>query len=117
MNHQNNYVSYSSVMKLIPKSAGNDATVFIFSVIAFEIQLKEIFDRHPNSPSRERIDVCMGLLEDIMPLLGSLTPIFKVINDEIYRSIYSKSLTSSERNPYIERISFFSALKNVDESR
>jgi len=103
-------------MQLIPKSAGNDATVFIFSVIAFEIQLK-IFDRHPNSPSRERIDVCMGLLEDIMPLLGSLTPIFKVINDEIYRSIYSKSLTSSERNPYIERITYFSALKDVDESR
>ena len=46
-------------------------------VIAFEIQLKETFDRNLKSPSKERVDVCMSILDEITPLLGNLTPVIR----------------------------------------
>ncbi|KAI8833719.1 hypothetical protein BC829DRAFT_407714 [Chytridium lagenaria] len=57
--------------------------------LVYEVQLKELFDAFPKSPAKERL----------------------------YRSVYSKNLTSCDKPPYVERIPFFSTVGKIDEAR
>lgn len=43
-------------------------------------------------------------------MLGPYAGIVEIIKDELYRSVYSKDLTSRSTEPYIERIPYFKAV-------
>jgi hypothetical protein len=82
----------------------------------YEVQLKELFQKYPKSPNKDRVKTCFEILDDIIPNLGTLGPILKVIKEELFRSVYSKNLTSADEEPFIERIPFFDAA-GTEESR
>ncbi|KAJ3328261.1 hypothetical protein HDU76_010288 [Blyttiomyces sp. JEL0837] len=86
-------------------------------VLVYEVQLKELFDQYPRSPSKERVRKCFTILEEIIPFLGTLAPIVKVIKEELYRSVYSKNLTSCDVEPFVERIPYFSSAGRMDDAR
>ncbi|KAJ3028170.1 UNVERIFIED_CONTAM: hypothetical protein HDU68_002316 [Siphonaria sp. JEL0065] len=83
----------------------------------YEVHLKEIFDKYQKSPEKNRIRECFNMLEEIIPYLGNFAPIVTILKDEMYRSVYSKNLTSYEKDPYVERVPFFCAAGRVDEAR
>ncbi|KAJ3109622.1 hypothetical protein HDU97_003096 [Phlyctochytrium planicorne] len=85
--------------------------------LVYEVQLKELFDAFPKSPSKERVRICFEILDEVIPFLGTMSPVVKTIRDELFRSVYSKNLTSSDKPPYVERIPFFSAVGKIDEAR
>ncbi|KAJ3045412.1 hypothetical protein HDV00_010282 [Rhizophlyctis rosea] len=85
--------------------------------LIYEIQLKELFEKFPQSPSRERAQRCFGILDEIIPMMGTLGSIIKVVKDELYRSVYSKDLTSSGVEPFVERVPYFSAVSRIGEAR
>ncbi|KAJ3216572.1 hypothetical protein HDU67_009266 [Dinochytrium kinnereticum] len=96
--------------RITPRSQGGPTLVF-------EVQLKELFDAYPKSPAKERVRTCFEIFDEIIPYLGTLSPVVKVLRDELYRSVYSKNLTSSEKPPYVERIPFFCTVGKIDEAR
>ncbi|KAJ3277433.1 hypothetical protein HK104_003301 [Borealophlyctis nickersoniae] len=83
----------------------------------YELQLKELFAAHPTSPSVARTQKCFALLDDMIPLFGTLAPIVKILRDELYRSVYSRDLTSSDREPFVERVPWFMAVGRIGEAR
>ncbi|KAI9334014.1 hypothetical protein BDR26DRAFT_867635 [Obelidium mucronatum] len=78
---------------------------------------QEIFDKYQKSPEKNRIRECFNMLEEIIPYLGNFAPIVTILKDEMYRSVYSKNLTSCDKDPYVERVPFFCAAGRVDEAR
>ncbi|KAI8621807.1 hypothetical protein BC830DRAFT_1092288 [Chytriomyces sp. MP71] len=83
----------------------------------YEVKLKEIFDQYPKSPHKSRVRECFSMLDEITPCLGNFAPIITILKDEIHRSVYSRNLTSSEIEPFVERVPFFCAAGRVDEAR
>ncbi|TPX77188.1 hypothetical protein CcCBS67573_g01537 [Chytriomyces confervae] len=83
----------------------------------YEVKLKEVFDEFPQSPHKTRVRESFNMLEEIIPCLGNLAPIVTILKDEIHRSVYSRNLTSSETEPFVERVPFFCAAGRVDEAR
>ncbi|KAJ3412358.1 hypothetical protein HDV05_000832 [Chytridiales sp. JEL 0842] len=101
-----------------PNSGGDRSRITPRSqVLVYEVQLKELFDLYPRSPSKERVKGCFAILDEVIPFLGSLSPIIKIIKDELYRSVYSRNLTSSDVEPFVERIPYFCAAGRIDEAR
>ncbi|KAJ3283332.1 hypothetical protein HDU79_009170 [Rhizoclosmatium sp. JEL0117] len=86
-------------------------------VIMYEVHLKEVFDKHPKSPHKARLRTVFNLLEEIIPTLGPFAPILTILKDELFRSVYSKNLTSCETDPFVERVPFFCTAGRVDEAR
>lgn len=87
------------------------------SVFVYELQLKELFEKYTTSPCRERIQECFQILEEIIPSLGPLGSVVAVIKDEMYRSVYSKDLTSKEKEPFLERVPYFKAINRLNKAR
>ncbi|KAJ3070147.1 hypothetical protein HDU99_002754, partial [Rhizoclosmatium hyalinum] len=83
----------------------------------YEVHLKEVFDKHPKSPHKARLRTVFNLLEEIIPTLGPFAPILTILKDELFRSVYSKNLTSCETDPFVERVPFFCTAGRVDEAR
>ena len=79
--------------------------------------MKEIFDEIPSSPAKQRTQCCFRILEDLIPLAGTFSTVLKLIKDELHHSIYSKGLTSSNQEPFVEPIPFFSLVERIDETR
>ncbi|RKO91820.1 hypothetical protein BDK51DRAFT_45282 [Blyttiomyces helicus] len=87
------------------------------NLLIYEVQLKELFEKYPQAPCRERASRCFGILDEILPFIGTLAPIVRTIRDELYQCVYSKDLTSSEKDPFVERVPFFSAVSRIGEAR
>nr|KAJ3422388.1 hypothetical protein HK105_008307 [Polyrhizophydium stewartii] len=85
--------------------------------LIYEVQLKEAFEGGPKTPSRERVMCCFRILGDLVPQAGTFSPVLKVIKDELERSVFSKGLTSADREPFVERIPFFSLVDRIDQVR
>lgn len=85
--------------------------------LVFDIQLKETFEAYPNSPSKDRLASCFQIFEDLIPHTGALSPVLQNLKEELFRSVYSKGLTSSKRNPYVERIPYFSVVEGIELAR
>jgi hypothetical protein len=86
-------------------------------VIAFEMQLQEVFLSHPKTPSRDRINHCFAILEEVIPRLGPWSLLIKKIYDELFKSVYSNSLTSTslKEDNQIEKIPYFTAVNRIKE--
>ncbi|KAI8927690.1 hypothetical protein BC831DRAFT_451272 [Entophlyctis helioformis] len=85
--------------------------------LIYEIQLKEVFDANQKSPSRERVNCCFRILEDLVNHAGTFSTILAVVKDELQRSVFSNGLTSSTKEPFVERIPFFSLVDRIDDIR
>ncbi|KAJ3146088.1 hypothetical protein HK101_002369, partial [Irineochytrium annulatum] len=86
-------------------------------VLVYEVQLKELFDAFPKSPAKERVRRCFQMLDEMIPFLGTFAPIVRIIKEELYRSCYSKNLTSCDVEPFVERIPYFCTVGRIDDAR
>ncbi len=82
-----------------------------------ELLLRETFERHPQSPHKARADACFSTLDDITPHLGTFAGVVQLIKEELYRSVFSRGLTSSNAKPYMERLPYFNSFRKLDEIR
>ncbi|KAJ3142559.1 hypothetical protein HK100_001383 [Physocladia obscura] len=64
-----------------------------------------------------RVTESFAMLEEIIPSLGVFAPIVALLKEELYRSVYSRNLTSCDLEPFVERVPFFCAAGRVDEAR
>ncbi|KND00165.1 uncharacterized protein SPPG_04506 [Spizellomyces punctatus DAOM BR117] len=107
ISHSNSSVRSTERVRISPRS----------HVLQYEVQLKELFEKYPTQPSRERASGCFAILSEIIPFLGTLGPIVRLIKDELYSSVYSEDLTSSSEEPFVERLPYFSAVNRICEAR
>lgn len=86
-------------------------------VLLYELELKEIFERHPTSPCKERVQEIFRIFAEIIPLLGPSSSLLEVIKDELYRSVYSKDLTSKMTEPFVERVPYFKSVARLEHQK
>ncbi|KAJ3394004.1 hypothetical protein HDU84_000503 [Entophlyctis sp. JEL0112] len=98
----------------------NHATPFVSprsQVLLNEIRLKETFEKYSKTPHKIRTREVFAVLDEIIPQLGVFGPLVTIIKDELFQSVFSKTLTSCEVEPFVERVPFFSIAGRVDEAR
>ncbi|KAI9330036.1 hypothetical protein DFJ73DRAFT_859404 [Zopfochytrium polystomum] len=83
--------------------------------LALEVRLKEVFEQHPKSPSRDRAKAVFQVLDDAIPLAGALSSVLRTIRTELYAAVYSRNVTSSDADPFVERIPFFATVGKIGE--
>jgi hypothetical protein len=91
--------------------------------LKYEIELAETISKggEPGIPSRERTRTCFEIFDALIPQLGVFQHVFKMIRDEMYVSLFSDELTSTQplqkdsAGPYLSRIPYFTiALKWIN---
>ncbi|EGF83524.1 hypothetical protein BATDEDRAFT_22304 [Batrachochytrium dendrobatidis JAM81] len=87
------------------------------TALIYEIQLKEIFDANPVTPNRNRVDCCFRVLKDLVPKIGTFSQVLGIITEELARSVFSNGLTSTNQEPFIESIPYFSLMNQIDDVR
>lgn len=55
--------------------------------------------------------------EDVLAYLGPFAPVMKNIRDELYRSVYSKDVTSAQSEPFVKRIPYFQIAGRIEEEK
>jgi hypothetical protein len=83
--------------------------------VVYETQLKEAFRQNEKIPNRERVNRCFNILDEINPFLGAFAELVKLIQDELQKSVYSNTLTSSSDGSHVEKIPYFTALSRIKE--
>ncbi|KAJ3356823.1 hypothetical protein HDU83_009635 [Entophlyctis luteolus] len=89
----------------------------VLIVLLNEIRLKETFEKYSKTPHKIRTREVFAVLDEIIPQLGVFGPLVTIIKDELFQSVFSKTLTSCEVEPFVERVPFFSIAGRVDEAR
>jgi hypothetical protein len=90
-------------------------------VLHYEVQLKESFDKFPQVPSLGRVEACFKLLDELIAAspspLGAFAGLIARIRDELYHSVFSEDYTSSEKEPFLERLPFFAVIGRIEAQR
>ena len=84
--------------------------------VIFEMKLQESFLQSDKLPNRDRVNRCFEILDEMNPYLGSFSGLIKRIQDELHRSIYSKTLTSSSVDgKKLEKIPYFVVVQRMKD--
>ncbi|ORX86502.1 hypothetical protein BCR32DRAFT_289932, partial [Anaeromyces robustus] len=86
-------------------------------VLLYEIHLKELYQKYPKRPSKERVVDVFKVFDEIIPQCGNMQSVLEMIRDELFESVFSKFFTSSKEEPYIERIPFFQTAEKMINMR
>ncbi|ORX48927.1 hypothetical protein BCR36DRAFT_354014 [Piromyces finnis] len=85
--------------------------------LLYEVHLKELYQRYPKRPCKERVIEVFRVFDEIIPQSGNIQTVLELIRDELFESVFSKFFTSSEQEPYIERIPFFQTSEKMTSMR
>ncbi|KAJ3254640.1 hypothetical protein HK103_007050 [Boothiomyces macroporosus] len=90
--------------------------VEIDSALIYHVQLQEVFDSHPASPSSERVKVCFKVLQGIAEQIGPFSTIMEIIMKDLKNSIFSSIVTSSDKEPFYENVPYFVLMERDEDS-
>ncbi|KAJ3268941.1 hypothetical protein HDV01_002080 [Terramyces sp. JEL0728] len=85
--------------------------------LVYHVQLQEVFDNYPNSPSSERLKICFKLLESISAQTGPFHTIMAMVIKELGKSVYSSIVTSSDTEPFYENVPYFVLMERYNKIR
>jgi hypothetical protein len=78
------------------------------------MHLTEMFKTHTKSPSQERVRVVFSALDDMIPHVGPLSAVLKIIRDELYASVYSKDFTVTASDAQVRHLPYFGLVNRIE---
>jgi hypothetical protein len=85
--------------------------------LIYQVHLQEVFDNHPESPSKERTKICFTILDSIMQNVGAYSSVLSTIVDELRNAVYSNAVTASNAEPFYEKVPYSVLVDRINKNR
>jgi chromosome segregation ATPase len=72
---------------------------------------------YPTNPSKERVKICFDILNLLSDEVGPLSSVLKIITKELNEAMYSQTYTSSQEDPYYEKLPYCVLVDRLNKAR